>query len=176
MLIHDYKLSLASITRTNSTKTWKYFLILNFISITSSSTFSSHCIKLLGLVHSITFSYSFLECIHICISFVLSLGWSLNTYLLVDIQLILLTPTEWSASSRGLRHSVLIVYFRRSIIGIHLEQLKLQVRGCTTSTDSLLLFIFTLVPNSALLSWKLLVFEFLLGNQRLCLVQCLLLE
>jgi hypothetical protein len=63
-LFYDYKLCESSITCTDSIlKTWEYLLILNFDSIIMLTTYFQ-CIKLLGLVRTLTFSFSSLDCLY----------------------------------------------------------------------------------------------------------------
>jgi hypothetical protein len=73
----------------------------------------SHCIKLLGLVRSITFTFSSLG--YVLRLYIILVHLSLNMRPLSGIQLRQLMTTSWNASSRGLRASVLIVSFLKSI-------------------------------------------------------------
>jgi hypothetical protein len=61
MLIYDYEICKASITRTNSIKDLGMFIDTKFHFHNHVNHVSSHCIKLFGLVRSITFTLSFLE-------------------------------------------------------------------------------------------------------------------
>lgn len=72
-----------------------------------------HCVKLLGLVRSLTLSFSYFECTMYMPYFTLYI--SLNTPLLFRIPLCLLMPINWNTYSRSLYLSVLIVSLPMSI-------------------------------------------------------------
>jgi hypothetical protein len=64
LLIYDYKLCQSSITRTDSITDLGIFLDSKLHFHTHVNHVFSCCIKLLGLVRSITFTFSSLDCMH----------------------------------------------------------------------------------------------------------------
>jgi hypothetical protein len=62
ILIYDYKLRLSSTTRTDFIKDLGIFLYSKLNFHNHVNRVYSHCIKLLGVVRSITFTFSSLEC------------------------------------------------------------------------------------------------------------------
>jgi hypothetical protein len=89
--------------------------MLNFSSMTMSIIIFSHCVKLLGLVHSITFNFSSLECMLRLYTALVrskpedaSVVW--NSIMSTDAN-----KLEHIQHRLGLRPSVLIVSFLNSI-------------------------------------------------------------
>jgi hypothetical protein len=64
ILIYDYELCQSSITRTDSIKDLGIFLYSKFQFHNNVNYIFFHCIKLLGLVRSITFTFASPECMH----------------------------------------------------------------------------------------------------------------
>jgi hypothetical protein len=73
ILIYDYKLCQSSLTSTASIKDLGIFLDSKLQFHDHVNHVFSHCIKLLGLARSITFTFSSLDCIHkLCIALIRS--------------------------------------------------------------------------------------------------------
>jgi hypothetical protein len=64
ILIYDYKLCQSSLTRTDSIKDLGIFLDSKLQFHDHINHVFSHCIKLLGLARSISFTFSSLDCMH----------------------------------------------------------------------------------------------------------------
>lgn len=139
---------------------WKYFWILNFISIAMSTVYF-HIVLNVGLICSVTFIFSSLECMY-------KLYFTLLTskILLFRILLRLLMRRNWDTCSRSLQPSVLIIFFPKSttlmLVLYSSQNCTPCVRGDITSMHCSLLN-FTLILNFALLFWKVLAFELVLG-------------
>jgi hypothetical protein len=151
VLISDYKRCQTSIARTESIKDLGIFIHFH----NHVNHIFSHCIKLLGLVSSITFTFASPECMHRLYNRLVRSKLEYMSFVWNSI--CQLMPTWWNESSRGLRPSVLIVSFLTSITAILLLRRRwnctLFVWGGVASMHSFL-FKFTLVLNAVLLVWK----------------------
>jgi hypothetical protein len=110
-LLSDYKFRKSSIARTDFIKDLGIFIHFHI----HVNHIFSHCIKLLGLVSSITFTFA--SPMHRLYN---KLDLSLNACPLSrnKLLMLMLMLTSWSVSSRGLRSSVLIVSFLKSVTAI----------------------------------------------------------
>jgi hypothetical protein len=111
-MIYYYKLCHSSITHPDYIKDLGVFTDSKLWFHNHVDYIFSWCIKLLGLVRTLTFSFSSLDCLYM-LYFTLVRS-KLEYALLFRILLRLLMPTNWNASSRSLQPFVIIISFPMS--------------------------------------------------------------
>jgi hypothetical protein len=116
VLVCDYERCQSSITRIDFIEDLGVFIYAKLHFHNHVNYIFSHCIKLLGLVRSFTFNFSSLECmLRLCITLVRS---KLEYASVVWNSITSTDANKLERISRGLRPSVLIVCFLKSIIVI----------------------------------------------------------
>jgi hypothetical protein len=127
-LIYDYNLCQSSINRTNSIKDLGVFIDAKLHFHDHVNYIFSHCIKLLGLVHNITFNFSSLECM---LTLYITLVRSKLEYAFVVWNSITSTDAN---KLEHIQHRFVALCFYRFFRGAHycyslaLEELKLHTR------------------------------------------------
>jgi hypothetical protein len=176
ILIYDYTLCQYSINRTDTVKDLGVFTDAKLHFHDHVIYIFSHCIKLLGLVHSITFNFSSLECM-------------LRLYITLVRSKLEYAPIIWNSITSSdasklerIQQRFATLYFNRFFLKVHyyyslaLEDLKLHIlRMRRYRFDALFLLKSTLVSNSAFSFESCWSPSSCSVYQKLCIVQCLLL-
>jgi hypothetical protein len=164
MLIYDYNLCQSTINRTDSIKDLGVFIDTKLHLHDHINYLFSHCIKLLGLVRSITFNFSSLECM---LTLYIALVRSKLEY--ASLVWSSITSTDANKVERIQKRFATLCFYRffpgaHYFYSLALEELKLHALCMRRHRlDALFLTEVYCGVKFCLPFWKLLVSEFLLG-------------
>jgi hypothetical protein len=108
-LSYQYQLCHATITRTSNIKDLGVFFDSKLHFHSHVDFVFSECIKLLGLIRSITLRFSSLDCLYVLYFMLVSPSWNIPRQFVILSHLPM--PTRFNASRRSLRPSISTVFF-----------------------------------------------------------------